>query len=222
MATSRFKHVSFDVWNTLIEPNPDYARVRNDRLLQFGLNPQDTIETYRWVKNEICKSAEDGYCAPNSEVYKTLLRAYGLDETDWGLLQYDFEQAFLKYPPLINWQTFAAVRKLTAAGITVSITSNTNPMSGRILRHILTENAPVVYWKFMLFSDEQEVSKPNPIMWQRMIAGAGVLDVSQIAHVGDNRVCDDASSMGIQSFFVEGPGDVPRAVKEILNDSNRS
>lgn len=215
------KHVSFDAWNTLIEPNPDYAQERDSILLEFGLGLNFTQEVYRDVKKTICRDAEkNGLCSPNSEVYKRLLGAYGMDQTDWGQLQYKFERAFLKYPPLTKWETFAAIRDLTSADITISITSNTNPMSGRILRHIFLEVAPRVNWKFFLFSDEQEVAKPNPIMWQRMLAGAGVLDTSAVVHVGDHPVCDDASSMGIKSIIVNGPGDVPSAVKEILYDAN--
>lgn len=209
------KHVSFDVWNTLISANREFATARTSLIAQaFRTSEANTREVYTYVKKQADDISElHGLGMCTELLYGTLADAMHfagspcVDDVDLGELREQIDQLFLSHPP----HTYPAVREMMDEirdrSLTVSIGSNSNFISGTLMGPWIAEQYGP--FNFMLFSDLLGIAKPNVEFFTKIRESAHV-DSSNIVHVGDSVVCDKhgAESAGMFSVLVSSPSAV--------------
>ena len=225
---SKIKHVSLDAWNTILIPNTQYAIRRSNILAEaFSCSPEFAAKVYTSVKRRLDKHAEEageGYAT--EYVYNELLAAFprhlNVDIEELRVLH--IENEFFNSPPSILEETKKAIRLLKDRGITVSISSNTNFISGRILGRFIQEQ--VGNFDFMLFSDTMQMShsakngwfipaKPSHSFFSQVMKYCSVLrpeiKAEEILHIGDNEICDynGAKNFGFQAKLLPSVNDLP-------------
>ena len=231
---SKIKHVSLDAWNTILIPNTQYAIRRSYILAEaFSCSPEFAAKAYTAVKRRLDKHAEEtgeGYAT--EYVYNELLAAFprhlNVDIEELRVLH--IEDEFLNTPPSVLEETKKAIQSLKDRGITVSISSNTNFISGRILGRFLQEQ--VGNFDFMLFSDTMQMShsaksgwfipaKPSPAFFSAVAKYCSVLhpeiSAENILHIGDNEICDysGAKNFGFQAKLLPSVNDLPEMLMGI-------
>lgn len=230
------KHVSLDAWNTLLIPSKEYARVRTNILSNvFNCSPEFVKNTYTNVKRKFDIAAErDGEAFTTEYVYNELISAFPKFSDQIGpeeLRTIYFERAFFENPPTILKETVDAINGLKERGITVSIASNTNFISGRELAKIIRRSCS--NFDFMLFSDLMPLvrscnvgykmpAKPNPAFFDMVQKYAAVLhpegiEKLEIVHIGDSNICDfqGAAKFGLQSRLLKSVDELPALLMEI-------
>lgn len=225
---SKIKHVSLDAWNTILIPNTQYAIRRSNILAEaFSCSPEFAAKVYTSVKRRLDKHAEEageGYAT--EYVYNELLAAFprhlNVDIEELRVLH--IENEFFNSPPSILEETKKAIRLLKDRGITVSISSNTNFISGRILGRFIQEQ--VGNFDFMLFSDTMQMShsakngwfipaKPSHSFFSQVMKYCSALrpeiKAEEILHIGDNEICDynGAKNFGFQAKLLPSVNDLP-------------
>ncbi len=223
------RHVSFDFWNTLARPNPEFAAER-DRMLSHitGESPEKVRAVYRACKTFLDATAEAAGNGQSTDAayaffFRTLTGGVA-DHATLTKLANGFRDAFWLQPPLIEPSTLGALEALAEKGCSISVLSNTNFIGGHLLSKLLDIRSLNLI-KFQLYSDQHAVSKPHPAFFD-LLADYGTSlgrarERIEILHVGDNRVCDGAAAEhGMQFLYVRDPSEtdsVPHRinVKEI-------
>lgn len=214
------RHVSFDVWKTLIEPNPEYAKARLRMLTAELSQPADKVEqAYRRVKDGADHDAESaGIGRSTAEVYDELMQQLGVPDYNWLSLRRQADQLFVKHPPIVRPDVIEALRALQERGVTLSIGSNTNFTGGHVL-HEAALGQWGVEWAFQVFSDQVVCAKPHAHFWRIITERARAhvdVEPSAILHIGDNKICDGGCvSAGIHYQHVRGPEDVASVLGSI-------
>lgn len=205
------RHISFDVWKTLFQPNLTFSATRSDHVAEVLRLPKDHVRAvYKTTKDNFDKVAEATGAGWSSEVvYRTLLENLGFADHPWEAICVETERLFLEHPPIILDRNIEVIAELRRRGYTLSIGSNTNFASGRVLGKVLADRFGP--WDYMVFSDLMgHCSKPHADFFQEITRQARLLhtDISaeEILHVGDNPVCDGAAKdHGMHIHIISGP-----------------
>lgn len=219
---TQIKHISFDVWNTLLFPNKDYSWYRTFFIRKEMLN--DTLD-FEYVKNKYTEiktaldqeaeigmkamSVEDNWvrlcdCFVNSN-FKTH------EDVTKHILPH-MELLFKLHPPTLPEKTISILKELKQSGYSLSIASNTNFIGGNILYDYIQQQTGNVF-SFALFSDITGCSKPSHEMFsdvQKNVSEIYIPHVTyadEILHVGDNGVCDidGAHNYGMYALLCKTP-----------------
>jgi len=220
------KHVSFDVWNTLIVPNPYYAQARTQLLAeQFNLEPERVKRVYTFVKQTIDRNAEVAGAGPTTyEVFEALIRRLNTERNvQWELyhiqdysvpLRNTMERLFMMYPPHVTESARMVFELLRDMDISISIGSNSNFISGHVmhpyLQNVLGRIREISYG---VYSDLEGASKPSYGFFETIhLKGNGhgkvhAIGKDQYLHVGDSQVCDvvGAKMYGFNAVRVTDP-----------------
>jgi len=204
------KLISFDVWNTLLSPNPEYAKQRNQWLSDKFNIPISRIEyVYNNVKNQLDNLVEKKHqCLSNKDVYSKFLRSIGIFDYNRIKLRDELEHMFEEYPPIYLSETIKYLHDIQEQGIKLSIASNTNFIRGKTLNKAVISKWGI-NWKFGVFSDQINHPKPHPQFWKSVTNRAyltmGILP-EEIIHIGDNKLCDGSCiQSGIHYQYNESP-----------------
>lgn len=236
--SENIKHISLDAWNTLLIPNEVYAKARAQMLARaFFCSEAMARDIYTSVKREADSRAEEQGDAYDTQwLYERLVSLFppGHDITADALRVSYIEYLFNLYPPTILQTSIEEIRRLHDLGITFSISSNTNFISGKLLAPLIRKAIPEM--SFMLFSDLMSMTsrpgmigssikpaKPHPVFFDKVFHFAKLatrnpeLKRDQILHIGDNRVCDfiGATNSGFASRLIDGVHELPGALKEL-------
>lgn len=229
------KHVSLDAWNTILIPSKSYARYRTSILANmFNCSEEFAKSVYTNVKRKFDEKAErDGEAFTTEYIYNELISAFPAadNQIDPNLLcRSYFEPTFIDNPPTILSETIDAINALKSRGITVSIASNTNFISGRVLAKIIRKHNTI--FDFMLFSDLMPLvrnelgykmpAKPNPAFFEMVQKYANILhpegiEKTEIVHIGDSNICDfqGAAKFGLQARLLKSIDELPALLMEI-------
>jgi putative hydrolase of the HAD superfamily len=197
--------VTFDYWNTLfvdtrgrerehrraailqeevgrVAPVPSTAAV-NDAL-QSGYDLFDRL----WIhehRTPLCVETVDGILA----ALRVRLPA---DAQERIVTQ--FEQLILELPPEPMPGAMYALPAL-AERYRLAVICDTGYSPGLVLRELLERNGMLKYFRYLYFSNEHGMSKPEPRVFTRTL---GELDVraGEAAHVGDIQRTDIAGAQG--------------------------
>lgn len=206
IAIENIRHISLDVWMTLIRSNPGYKQHRAAGFRNFFRldehSPAMVEATMREVDVLVNNMNEvTGRNVHTFEIYLLCLHRLGRDVKGIteGQLQECYaalEDVFFQYPPTPLYDNlntlFASIR---ATGRTISLLSNTGFIQGPSLRNLMQQLGWEQYFSFQLYSDETGHSKPAPQFFAQLLEkarylhGAG-LSSSQIWHLGDNLLAD--------------------------------
>lgn len=198
-----YKHISFDLWLTLIKSNPDFKPKRNQLFREFFAidKPLDEVATvirhYDVLTNSINEKVGRNF--HTNEIYCLILAALGIDITTLNASALnDFysetENLLMQHKPVVlHPQVPELLRFLHAEGKSINILSNTAFIKGSALRRVLAHHGLGDYFTFQAYSDETGYSKPASEMYQYAydrIQQIGSIAKHEVLHIGDNVVSD--------------------------------
>lgn len=226
---NNIRHMSFDVWNTLIIPNKEFARLRSAEIANtFGVDFNEGKQKYTDTKRFLDTAAElTGFGTTVNNVWAILNAQFknspvgSLLHTDLIQLQLRVQDIFANNLPTLLPEVVDALHAVRERNITINILSNTNFIGGaELMEHVFEPQLGEDFFNFELFSDEMEMAKPNDLFFDAMIDRADQLyqdpvisrklTIDQIMHIGDNAITDvgGAARAGIVGLFVAGPADL--------------
>lgn len=213
--------VTFDCWGTLFVDGPRSDERYKDRrvsgiddiLRTIGLDVERRrlSEAYDACLRGLAATWERNRDVPVSGHVTMLLQA--IDPTLPGKLTHgqllDLIEAYsmpaLQAPPKVDPGARSALEWLDKRGIAVGVVSNVMRTPGRILAKIL-EQAGLPPFRFLAFSDQYGIRKPDPAMFHFALRRVRVAP-EEAVHIGDDPMLD-----------VEGGRDAGMATIQITTD----
>ena len=211
------KHISLDVWQTLIHSNLEFRKKRNQLLADhFNIKKSFAfLEAAAKTRQAWCTHANElvGKNFDSFEIVLLILHdcdvAISEITADLYLKFYEqMENLFLEFPPLLIEQNlFSLLGQLKDREVSVSLLSNTGLIKGQTLNRFFQNQH--LHFEFSLFSDEIGFSKPNSkafdLVFQKAISTKKDIMLTEIVHVGDNRNADyeGALSFGFQAQLID-------------------
>lgn len=215
------KHISFDVWNTLITANPWYSEIRTEIIAKYAnVTDREAGTMYRKVKKYLDQNAEKGICSFTSTAWHVLGKTLNMELKAIAEMQYMCEQAFIANPPDLNGDLIAQLMYLSF-NYELSIKSNTNFISGRVLSQTVDFDR-MPWWSFMHFSDEHLLCKPDILFFAKTLLSSKLSSLAnyEILHIGDSEIYDGKCvDLGFKFCHVKNPQDLLEKLEkgEIIN-----
>lgn len=220
------KHISFDLWMTLIKSHPEFKLKRSELIIkQFDVKTSsakdidDKIRAFDKIfdrYNELSRKK-----IPANEMYRRVLDRI-LERTVSESEAVDFrekaDELFIQYTPfLLNEGIPQMLEKLASEGYILNLASNTGFIEGLTLRQSLADLGIFKYFTFSIFSDEVNTSKPSSYFFQSVYDHISV-PRNQVLHIGDNSKTDyqGAKNFGFEAFLVRNPDYTIEDVKNYL------
>jgi putative hydrolase of the HAD superfamily len=208
------KHISFDLWMTLIRSNSVFRKKRAEFIAEtFNPKNMNIAEIEQSIID--CDKEFDKYSEiehkkiPAKKMFRTALEKMKVSkseniEQDAEYLLNTSNKLFLEFPPhFLNDRIPKMLSELKMSGFTLSIGSNTGFAEGVILRRLFQKLDILKYFSFLVFSDEIKISKPSAKFFQYILDNT-TLSKAEILHVGDNPMADYKGSMdfGFKSLLI--------------------
>ncbi|WP_428224740.1 HAD family hydrolase [Flavobacterium sp.] len=213
-----FKHYSFDLWLTLVKSNPLYKQKRNQLFKDFFEIdlPLETVSSKIRFFDVSCNAINEqtGLNFDTFQIYSLILNELGYDLTKLSLERLEefyilTENLFLEFAPeLLHPNTKEILLALLEKDKTLNILSNTGFVRGTTIRKYLQNVELSELFSFEIFSDECNLSKPNPkifeILYQKVNPTLR-LSKDEIVHIGDNFFADvqGANNFGISGRLIK-------------------
>jgi len=223
------KHISFDLWLTLIKSNPEFKPLRNKLFAKhFAVQQPEEAVTKAFRHFDILFNQINERAGGNvhyTEMLYVILDNLGVpiaQVADEAMLAYykGMEKLFFDFhPQLIDAQTIDVLKSLQDSGCSINILSNTGFILGASLRPLLGILKIEEYFDFQLYSDEMGNSKPSLKVYNEVFIESNkikALEKDNILHIGDNAVADvqGAAQYGFRSVLID---DVNTLSKIFLN-----
>lgn len=195
-------HFSFDLWLTLIKSHPEFKTKRVELFTSFFDIDKSIDEVAKTVKyyDDLCNTINEvtGGNIDTYEMYLLILGSLDVDVKQIDKEKLDgfylkSEDLFLEYKPVIIFENVKDFfDQIKNQGKTVNILSNTGFIKGRTMRKFLIGEELDQYIDFHIYSDEINISKPNPLIFQEVKNNLKDQDLPmhRILHIGDNPVAD--------------------------------
>lgn len=194
--------ISFDIWSTLLNTNPEYKDKRAEAISKVLCKVDVGLEEMHKIINQ-ADNALDKQTEIDGKQYGLKERLYEIhDLLDIGVRieelndsvvnKYDVVSLGLisEYLPLvIEPDLLVTLEKLKDRGIEMAVISNTGFIEGKHMRVALEKLGILPYMRVQLFSDEVGVAKPDKRIFEAILIETGYSN-DQILHVGDNKVAD--------------------------------
>jgi putative hydrolase of the HAD superfamily len=195
-----FKHISFDLWLTLIKSNSEFKIKRNLLFKEyFEINsPIEKVAQQIRYYDVFCNTINErtGLNIDTNEIYLLILASLDLsiNEIEISKLEgfyKESESLFLNYKPtLIYANTSNYLKKIKSEEKSLNILSNTAFIKGFTLKKLIAFYELEDYFDFQIYSDECGFSKPNKKIFELIHKEVPNIDKSKILHVGDNEIAD--------------------------------
>lgn len=199
------KAIFFDLWGTLIVDEPVAGErrraLRIDRahraLASLGLDyAREDVEAGFIAAGLAHERIHEGGLDLSARG-RTVLYLQHVDEalpdrvpeTAWEALDDAVLTPALEHLPLIMPGAEGALRSIKARGLPVGLISNAGATPGYVLREILRGFGLLQHLEVAVFSDEVELAKPAPAIFERALEMLGV-DAREAVFVGDQPVLD--------------------------------
>ena len=214
------KHFSFDLWLTLIKSNPLFKAKRVTFFYEhynFSKHSEKEIKSVFRKVDLMCNQVNEsvGFNLDTKEMYLMVLYLLNENTIDYSKIDinklYDqMENLVLSYPPVIlNKKIIPILQILKEKNKTVSLLSNTGFIEGKTIDKILKKLALKKYFDFEIYSDQQNLSKPNQRLFEIVFKKTceihnNSLETKDIMHIGDNIIADiqGAQNYGMSTFHV--------------------
>jgi putative hydrolase of the HAD superfamily len=209
----KYKHYSFDLWRTLIKPDPRYKEERASLIKKkfYETASEDTIRKVLSGCEERANIINKlvGRQVHSLEIFysfmETMNKMWVIEKeiTSESLSEMKrwCDNLFHMYPPILIDDAVSTLKQLKERDCTISILSNTAILDGEIIRTSpsVKENlAPLVDAFF--FSDEIGHSKPSTVAFRKMMISVNEMRMTEllkskllkedILHVGDDQSTD--------------------------------
>lgn len=224
------KHISFDLWLTLIKSNPLFKKSRVDFFYQ-NFNPLKF--TFAVVEDIISKidrqtdseNMREGTKLPALAMYKRILFYMGYNEADVQMetlvcLRNELDDIFLSnQPSCLNNAIIPMLEELKHQGFGLNIASNTGFIEKDCISIALQKIGLWDFFDFAIFSDEINASKPDSCFFDA-VQNKLSLSKSCVLHVGDNYQADfcGALNYGYNALWVEDRNYSINLIKNKLNE----
>ena len=212
------KHVSFDLWLTLIKSDPVFKPLRNElfiRHFDIQQSKEQVTAAFRYFDllfNRI--NEKTGGNLQQTEMLYLILDHLEVDieqvtAGDMSAYYVEMEQLFFTYHPrLIDAATIAILQAIRDKGCSVNILSNTGFILGKSLRQLLGILQLEPYFDFQLYSDEVGCSKPSADMYSHVFSTVNqnrLVQKEEILHIGDNEIADyiGAQQFGFRTALID-------------------
>lgn len=210
-----FKHISFDLWLTLIKSNPEFKLKRNllfKDYFEIDSSIDKVAERIRYY-DVFCNSINEktGLNIDTNEIYLLILASLGVSIQEIELDQLEgfykeVELLFFDYKPtLIYSNTKEYLNTIKSEEKGLNILSNTAFIKGFTLKKIIAFYELEECFNFQIYSDECGFSKPNKKIFDLVHKEMPHIDKSMILHVGDNKFADynGAIEYGFKAFLIK-------------------
>ncbi len=211
------RHVSFDLWLTLIKSNPVFKQKRDELLKSYFEIPHPieaiSAKIRMWDLRFNAINEASGKNIDADEMVLLILSDLDCDVKKINSSQLEvyyqtMEELFFRFHPVLYEEKLIDyLTRLTQKEITLSLLSNTGFIKGSTLKKLLDklEIAPLL--KFQIYSDEIQFSKPSKEAYNHIfenIKTFNTIEASSILHIGDNHNADflGAQSQGMQSALI--------------------
>lgn len=211
------RHVSFDLWLTLIKSNPVFKQKRDELLKSYFQIPHPveavTARIRMWDLRFNAINEASGKNIDADEMVLIILSDLDVDvkKITSAMMEdyYDtMEILFMQFHPVLYEEKLLQyLKQLIDKGMTLSLLSNTGFIKGLTLKKLLDklEIAPLL--KFQVYSDEIAFSKPSKEAYRHVFDNIklfNTLDAGSILHIGDNENADlrGAQLQGMQSALI--------------------
>ena len=212
-----YKHISFDLWLTLIKSNPEFKQKRNVLFKDF-FEVEESIEKTSEVIRQydiLCNNMNEktGLNIDTFEIYYLILNALNVTIDEIGIDQLnqfyiESELLFMKFKPdLIYPKNQLWFKQIVEQEKTISILSNTAFIKGITLRKLMLHYELNNYFSFQIYSDETGFSKPNKDIFQIVyneIKSLKSIEKKEVLHIGDNKIADfeGAKNFGFNALLI--------------------
>jgi putative hydrolase of the HAD superfamily len=199
---TNIKHISFDLWLTLIKSNPTFKKERAIFFLE-NFNPLQKelviVENCIRSLDRVCDRLNEisGKKVTVTNMYSKILQKLGNKDIANNSkiinnIKDSVNQLFEKHQPvLLNDNILNTLQYLCKEGYTLNIASNTGFIEGKYLIEMLKKLNLYHFFDFKIFSDEVEVSKPSFQFFHKVHAKIqNDLKLNEVLHIGDNFSAD--------------------------------
>ncbi len=205
------KHISFDLWLTLIKSHPLFKKKRAE-YIHSRFNPKGlTVEQIDSLIRKLDKvfdwhNEHTGQKLAARTMYNTILQFTHNDfnvEMGEEITQYS-DQLFLEYlPELLNDNIIPMLSNLRERGYTLNLSSNTGFIEGHTLQKALEQLNMLHYFSFCIYSDQVGASKPSASFFQEVYKKVNVAK-DEVLHIGDNPITDykGALAFGFRALLI--------------------
>lgn len=199
-----YKHYSFDLWLTLFRSHPEFKAKRAHLFRDFFCIRESIEEVVKVLRHYdvLCNKINEttGGNMDTYEMYLLILGRFDIQpsQRELELFYVESEKLFFNYPPvLLNHFVSADFLALKNRGCTLNVLSNTGFIKGRTIKKYLEEIGMLQYFDFLIFSDEVDLSKPNPKIFKLVRDQVNpTVANKEIIHIGDNEVSDYQGALG--------------------------
>jgi len=190
------------LWLTLIKSHPEFKTKRVELFSSFFDIDKPIDEVAKTVKyyDDLCNTINEvtGGNIDTFEIYLMILGSLDVDIKQINKEKLEgfylkSEELFLEYKPVIIFENIKEFfDQIKNQGKTVNILSNTGFIKGKTMRKFLIGEELDQYIDFHIYSDEINISKPNPLIFQEVKNNLKdqELPMHRILHIGDNPVAD--------------------------------
>ncbi|WP_291151795.1 HAD family hydrolase [Flavobacterium sp. UBA7680] len=212
-----YKHISFDLWLTLIKSNSEFKTKRNKLFKDFfeieadEKTVADKIRYYDLACNNI--NEKTGLNIDTFEIYSLILNSlnHNYENISFEKLNdyyIESELLLLNYKPVLMYSDLKKYLKtIQSEGKTMNLLSNTAFIKGYTLRKIISFYELDDFFSFQIYSDECGFSKPNYKIFELVYNEVNKIELmskSAILHVGDNKNADynGAKNYGFDALLI--------------------
>ena len=231
MEFQKFSHISFDLWLTLIQSNPEYKQKRNRLMIEFfGIDKDPALVDEAYNKFDSLFNGINEITGGNLDPYELWLIFLNHLDVDIKKMNVEYLQLFIDeteklffdyHPTLLDAQTPQLFERLVNKGHTLSLLCNTAFTKSPFLKRLLAHLGIAQYLSFQLYSDEMGYSKPNIKVYEALFNNASQIKAvtkADILHIGDNPIADlwGATNFGITGRLLLPGETVVTVFKEYL------
>lgn len=226
------RHVSLDVWLTVIRSHPAFKRKRASLMREHFALSATVDEVLSRIRHfDVAATRINEIVGKNidaRELVGIILHDLGLDlkgVSHQHMMAFftELRELVLAFPPkLMDPEIPAAIEACRSAGITVSLLSNTGFVIGQVLDEVMAHHGILELLNFRTYSDEIGFSKPSSAAFKAVIDSVQTLyttPAETILHIGDNPVADlqGAQTNGLQGHWLRNDQEtLPQVLKTLL------
>jgi putative hydrolase of the HAD superfamily len=228
------RHLSFDLWMTLIKSNPVF-KIKRAEYFYDRYNPRvaELTELNRLIReiDRRCDAYNEktGKKVPANVMYSMILTESG---NDAGLIsgellndiESDMNRLFSEFSPfLLNGKIKNTLENLRNDGYTLNLASNTGFIGGNVILNILKDLNLYDYFDFFIFSDQICVSKPSAFFYDFIFDRLkDSMSRNEVMHIGDNYHADFSGAVdyGFHAMYICRPDYTYYDIKKEIYEKN--
>lgn len=190
------RHISFDLWLTLIQSHPEFKMKRAEYFF-YNYNPykytvEDVFDIIKKI-DLLCDNfnVSSGGKIPALLMYEIVLINLGfirkvIKKSTLRTIKGSIDSLFCEYMPMfINANICDILKSLKNDNFSINLSSNTGFIENKVMKQALIDLGIYKYFSFFLFSDEIGISKPSKSFF-KLIHDKSQVDLKEILHIGDN------------------------------------